>query len=212
MSQRQTDKELEIVHEIEKKNDATPVYSFDSEEAPAEKRAQAEAYIPKDFVPDLRSLGRNRDGFATEIGTSDADKIKQAIEAAQSKPLEQQQKVEKLKKSASTIKRRQQPVVHTIAGYRVNHPLPDDSHIGWTAFSRLINPGGSLNIPATEKSKTEILTDTAFEHVVAPFNENWQDYGVIFVIGIGFWLIVKLGGGIASFIFGLLFIGNEKYN
>ncbi|CAO3637163.1 unnamed protein product [Mucor hiemalis] len=56
-----------------------PTNNFDEEEPPASKRAHAENYIPQEFVPDFRSLGRNQNGFATEIGTSDADKIKQAI-------------------------------------------------------------------------------------------------------------------------------------
>lgn len=179
-----------------------PTYNFEEEEPPASKRAHAENYIPQEFVPDFRSLGRNQDGFATEIGTSDADKIKQAIEAAQKKPIEQDNN-KKLKKSGST---RRRPVVHTIAGYRVTHPLPDTYRIGWTAFSRAINPGGSLKIAATERKKSEDVDDM-MDILLKPNNENWQDYGVIFVIGIAFWLIVKVSSGIGTSVMGLLFVG-----
>lgn len=160
-----------------------------------EQRIQAQAI--KDFVPDLRSLGRHQEGFATEIGSSDADKIKQAIEAAKKKPVILEKKLSK----------RKQPVVHTIAGYRVSHPLPDDTRVGWTAFSDIINPGGSLNIVATEKKK-ESEIDSLVKYFI--WNDNWQDYGVIFIIGIMFWLFGKLNGNIGIFVCGLLFVGKIK--
>lgn len=160
-----------------------------------EQRIQAQ--VVKQFVPDLRSLGRHQDGFATEIGSSDADKIKQAIEAAQRKPILLEKKQSK----------RHQPLVHTIAGYRVSHPLPDDARIGWTAFSNIINPGGSLNILATEKKQSSEI-DALVEYFV--WNENWQDYGVIFIIGIGFWLIARLNGSIGILVCCLLFVGKVR--
>ncbi|KAI8083251.1 C2 domain-containing protein [Gilbertella persicaria] len=165
-----------------------------------------ETFIPEGKVPDFRSLGRHQEGFATEIGSSDADKIKQAIEAAQKKPLEAD--VQPMKRTASYIKRKQ-PVVHTIGGYRVSKPLPDTSRIGWTAFSNALNPGGSLNILAIEKNKGKTETERAF-HVLTspPYGGHWQDFGIIFVIGIGFWLIVQLGAGTGIFIFCLFFVGS----
>ncbi|KAI8389419.1 C2 domain-containing protein [Blakeslea trispora] len=170
----------------------------------------ATSYIPEGKVPDFRSLGRNQEGFTTEIGSSDAAKIKQAIEAAQRKPVEERQKESRadVKRTQSSIKRRQQPIIHTVGGYRVSKPLPDDARIGWTAFSNAINPGGSLGIMATEKKPGQ----DALENMVGflthpPLAEDWQDYGVIFVIGIGFWLIVQLGAGMAIFLLGLLFVG-----
>jgi hypothetical protein len=154
----------------------------------------------QDLVPDLRSLGRNQDGFATEIGSSDADKIKQAIEAAQRKPI----KEDMTKKST-----KKRPVVHTVAGYRVSKPLPDDARIGWTAFSNLINPGGSLGIVATEKKKTELTAELQylFDIMMSPWNETWQDFGIIFIIGVGAWLAVQIGAGVGSFVCILLFVG-----
>ncbi|RCH82957.1 hypothetical protein CU098_000167, partial [Rhizopus stolonifer] len=89
-------------------------------------------------VPDFRSFGKHQDGFATEIGSSDADQIRLAIEASQRKPVEG---------VAFTTR----PLVHTIAGYSITRPLPDDSRIGWTSFSSIVNPGGALKILATEK-------------------------------------------------------------
>ncbi|KAG2201023.1 hypothetical protein INT47_006567 [Mucor saturninus] len=147
-----------------------------------------QAQTLKDFVPDLRNLGRHQDGFATELGSSDADKIKQAIEAAQRKPVT-------LEKKRSVNR----PVVHTIAGYRVSHPLRDDARIGWTAFSDAINPGGSLHIAATEKKKSD-------EFVL--WHENWQDYGVIFIVGVGFWVMAKWNGSMGILVCCLLFVGS----
>lgn len=199
----ETSDEIRTVEQIQQTSD-TPVHTFDAELPPELKRAQAEAHIPKEFVPDLRSLGRHQDGFATEIGSSDADKIKQAIIEATQKSVSQNVTP---KRTQSKRRQPQQPVVNTIAGYRVSHPLPDDSHIGWTAFSNAPNPGGSLGIMALEKNKSDGTVDALYSTLMSPFDEHWQDYGVIFVIGVGFWLLVKVGGGMGSFIFGLLFVG-----
>ncbi|GAA5802769.1 hypothetical protein HPULCUR_008244 [Helicostylum pulchrum] len=186
--------EQEVIKTIVKESSA-PTYTFEQEESPEQKRAHAETMIPKDFVPDLRSLGRHQDGFATELGSSDADKIKQAIEAAKNKPVLDQTKT-----------KYKQPVVHTIAGYRVSHPLPDDSRIGWTSFSKAVNPGGALGVLATEPNDG-LPTDDLFQELV--YDQNWKDYGVIFLIGISFWSIVQLGfSGISVFIICLLFIGS----
>ncbi|KAI9469131.1 MAG: hypothetical protein EXX96DRAFT_492606 [Benjaminiella poitrasii] len=162
-----------------------------------------------ELIPDLRTLGRNQEGFATEIGSSDADKIKQAVEAAQMKPMTMSSKV---KRSQSS--KRRQPVVNTIAGYRVSKPLPDDSRIGWTAFSKMMNPGGSLGIMATEKNKVKDNIDLEEDHELlwsilsTPFNEPWQDFGIILIIGVLFWLLAQLGGGIGLFVFGLFFVAS----
>ncbi|KAG1458225.1 hypothetical protein G6F55_005466 [Rhizopus delemar] len=129
-------------------------------------------------VPDFRSFGKHQDGFATEIGSSDADKIRLAIAAAQLKPVED---------IAVTTR----PVVHTIAGYSISKPLPDDSRIGWTAFSSLSNPGGPLKLAATEKKdRTE---------------EGWSDDTVIYCVGLGFFVLAKLSG-ILGLIIGSLFL------
>ncbi|KAK4519727.1 casein kinase 2 regulatory subunit [Mucor velutinosus] len=200
----ETSDETRALEQIQQTSD-TPVHTFDANLPPERKRAQAEAHIPKDFVPDLRSLGRHQDGFATEIGSSDADKIKQAIIEATQKSVSQN-----VTPNQTQSKRRQpqQPVVNTIAGYRVSHPLPDDSRIGWTAFSNATNPGGSLGIMATEKKKSDGTVDALYSTLMSPFDEHWQDYGVIFVIGVGFWLLVKAGGSMGSFILGLLFVAS----
>lgn len=205
----ETQEEIKAVEQIQQTSD-TPVHTFKVDESPELKRAQAEAHIPKDFVPDLRSLGRNQEGFATEIGSSDANKIKQAIIEATQKSVGQNV-APKRTQSKRRQNQHQQPVVNTIAGYRVSHPLPDDSRIGWTAFSNAINPGGSLGILATEKKKSDNTVDALYSTLLSPFDEEWQDYGVIFVIGVGFWVLVKLGAGTGSFIFGLLFVGKLVY-
>lgn len=137
-------------------------------------------------VPDFRSLGKHQEGFATEIGSSDADRIKQAIEAAQTKPVE-------------SVEAKTRPIVHTVAGYTLSKPLPDTSRIGWTSFSSLPNPGGTLKVVATEKRDKEQ-------------KELWSDDVVIYVVGIGFYIMVQLGAsGIIAFMLGLLFLGKKIY-
>lgn len=165
------------------------------------RRVTNDLNMPKGFVPDLRSLARKQEGFETEIGSSDADKIKEKIEAAaQKQPVRQPSKLKRL----SSTKRRQ-PVINTIAGYRVSKALPDDARIGWTAFSNIVNPGGSLGILATEKKQGLNNIDKFYKFWIGPFSDDWQDFGVIFIIGIGFWLIIKLGGGIIPLTLGLFF-------
>lgn len=140
---------------------------------------------------DFRSLRhQQQDGFTTEIGSSDANKIKEAIEISQQKAPPTDTKKQK----------RQQPIINTIAGYRVSKPLPDTSRIGWTAFSSIINPGGSLGIRATENHCND-KSDTI----------NWQDSGIIFLVGLGFWAMIRLGGGVLFFVLGLFFISKNNY-
>jgi hypothetical protein len=169
------------------------------------KRVTNELNMPKGFVPDLRSFAGKKEGFATEIGSSNADKIKQKIEAASHKqPVRQPSKLKRLGS------KRRQPVINTIAGYRVSKPLADNARIGWTAFSNIENPGGSLGIMATEKQPSrDTVIDDFYSFWIGPFQDDWQDFGVIFIIGIGFWLVVKLRGGIVLLTIGLLFTGTH---
>ncbi|KAI7904507.1 C2 domain-containing protein [Cokeromyces recurvatus] len=195
----QTQEEIEAIQAKQTNTDA-PIHTRDAianEVVNNNNNTNINLVSTKELIPDFRTLGRNQEGFATEIGSSDADKIKKAIEAAQ-----QKKPIEKIKRTQST--KRRQPIVNTIAGYRVSKPLPDDSRIGWTAFSNRINPGGSLGIKATEKKNKH-------EEIWIPmssFSDEWHNFGIIFIIGISFWLLARLGGSINLFIFGLCFIAS----
>ncbi|KAI8992390.1 hypothetical protein BDB01DRAFT_882480 [Pilobolus umbonatus] len=149
-------------------------------------------------VPNFRALGRHQEGFTTEIGTSDADKIVKAIEVAESKPVHTDINIQV---------KQNEPVIHTIAGYRIHAPLPDTSRIGWTSFSTAKNPGGSLNVKALEKEKDNerIHHQYILKHLLIPVDCHWEDYGVIFVVGIGFWILARWG--YLSLIAGFLFLG-----
>lgn len=168
---------METSHEQQEVIPQPPSIKDELEALPEQKRIQAEDLAER--LPDFRTLGRQQDGLATELGSSDADQIKKAIEAAQQKPLVQ-----------DTIQKQKQPIVYTIAGYRVSHPLPDDARIGWTAFSEAINPGGSLGIPATQGKKKSII-DNLFGQLYIDEDNNWQDVAVVIFIGVSVWCVVQ---------------------
>jgi Ca2+-dependent lipid-binding protein len=178
-----------VVQELKDTSD-TPVHTFTEDATPAQKREQVEELVDGPKVPDFRSLGKKQDGFATEIGTSDADQIKQKIAEAHEKEI--QQPVTRQKKAV--------PVIHTIAGYRVSKALPDDSRIGWTSLSNAKNPGGSLNIHAMEAKKKLVQP-------IFVFHQSWRDYGIIFIVGIGFHMIAKMGLGVGMIILALFTVG-----
>lgn len=84
LSQQETTR---IAHEQVASEAEAPVHSFQPHSSPTAKRAQAERAIPADLLPDFRNLGNKRGGLHTELGTNDVNQIRQALTAAQRKPI-----------------------------------------------------------------------------------------------------------------------------
>lgn len=160
---------------------------------------------PRDMMPDFRNLGKNNHGLQTELGTSNAQDIMQALALAQRKPLPSSSSTYTTLKRSSTLTSQKST---TSASAEHQQPtqqrIPDWYRVGWTAFSAKPNPGGPLPFLATEKAKVEDH-DMMFDGLWQL--DWWQQTGVIFVIGTGSWLLAYLGGGPVSFIVLCLFLG-----
>lgn len=183
-------------------NAASTVHSFDPDVTPQVKREEAERNIPADMLPDFRNLGNKRGGLQTELGSSNVDDIKQALSAAQKKPVIAPVKVgtRTTPKSPSTPRTPRTPA----AGGTVSTRIPEWYKVGWTAFSTMPNPGGALLLAATESKPRDPIARTVSILLYA----DWlRDLGPIFVIGVVFWLLGTLGGGIITYAVGCLFVG-----
>ncbi|KAG0171493.1 hypothetical protein DFQ28_001023 [Apophysomyces sp. BC1034] len=176
-----------------------------------EEKSSAEALreIPKDILPDFRNLG-NRAGLQTELGTSDATEIIQALTNAQRKPVPQPVQIHKPLKRSSTARSQ----LHTPKSPRTpkspptaavppsSAGIPDWFRTGWTAFSTKTNPGGSLPFRATEKAENPL------EAIVSEliYSEWWTNAGVVLVVGVIFWQLSRMGGGLVTFLVACLFL------
>ncbi|KAF7721951.1 hypothetical protein EC973_003912 [Apophysomyces ossiformis] len=166
--------------------------------------------IPKNIIPDFRNLS-NRAGLQTELGTSDASEIIQALTNAQRKPIPQPvQTGRQLKRSStarSQLRTPKSPKTPKLASQAEAIPpssggIPDWFRTGWTAFSTKTNPGGPLPYKATKKEANP------FEHLISElfYSEWWSSTGVIFVVGIIFWQLARMGGGVVTFLVASLFV------
>ncbi|KAI9029637.1 C2 domain-containing protein [Phycomyces nitens] len=158
------------------------------------------------MLPDFRNLGNRQSGLHTELKTSDATEIVNAIEAAQKKP------VVKPIKSSNTLRRSYTGRSGTLrtpktpagpASSSHGPRIPDWFRVGWTSFSTKRNPGGSLNMRATDKKDDPL--DECLETLF--YGDAWQHSGIIFVIGFLAWLFAVLGGGLPTIIAGTMFLG-----
>jgi hypothetical protein len=145
------------------------------------------------MMPDFRNFG-NKNGLQTELGTSNANDIMQALTDAQRKPLTAAQALKRTPSLKSTQDQH----------HPMQQRIPDWYRVGWTAFSAKPNPGGALPFLATEKRMDDEL-DTVFGGVW--HLAWWQQTGTIFAIGTVSWCVASLGGGPVSFIVLCLFIG-----
>lgn len=204
LSQQETTR---IVHEQVASEAEAPVHSFQPHSSPTAKRAQAERAIPADLLPDFRNLGNKRGGLHTELGTNDVNQIRQALTAAQRKPIAPV-KTTHIRQSSTTTPRTPSSASGTAAAATTttasSSRIPEWYRVGWTAFSSTPNPGGPPLLAASEKK-----LDDPLEQAVATlfYNRWWNNTAVIFVIGIVFWCLGRIGGGFVTFCIGCLFVG-----
>ena len=205
LSQQETTR---IVHEQIQSEAEAPVHSFLPHASPKAKRAQAERAIPADLLPDFRNLGNKRGGLHTELGTNDVNQIRQALTAAQKKPIAPVKTTHVRQPSSATTPRTPR-TPSTASGTApttttASSRIPEWYRVGWTAFSSTPNPGGPPLLAASEKK-----LDDPLEQAVATlfYNRWWNNTAAIFVIGIVFWCLGRIGGGFVTFGTGCLFVG-----
>ncbi|OAD70667.1 hypothetical protein PHYBLDRAFT_115328 [Phycomyces blakesleeanus NRRL 1555(-)] len=160
------------------------------------------------MLPDFRNLGNRHQGLQTELETSDANEILHALEAAQKKPVVNPglRHSSTLRRSytgrSGTLKTPKTPAAGSSHGSHAPR-IPDWFRVGWTSFSTKRNPGGSLNLRATEKKDNSI--DECLETLY--FGETWHHSGIIFVTGFLAWLFSTWGCGLPTIIAGAMFLG-----
>lgn len=189
-----------IQHESE-----TPVHDFDPAQTPQAKRTEAERHIPADMLPDFRNLGNKRGGLYTELGSSDVAVIKEALSAAQQKKVIAPVKTTRPSPATGdtgTPRTPRTPAAGAAAG--TSSRVPEWYRVGWTAFSRLKNPGGPSQLAACENKPVDPWASLAHKILYADYLER---HSAIFAIGLVFWLLGWLGGGLITLGGGLLFVG-----
>lgn len=173
----------------------TAVYSFDPDESISAKREAINSDI---VLPDFRNLGNKQTGLQTELGTSDVNQIKDALSAAQKKPVIQPVKTKHVRKPSAATPR----TLYTPQAPQVSR-IPEWYRVGWTALSSQPNPGGPFQLAASEK-KAEDALERAVSALL--YKDGWNHAGAVFLIGVAFWVLGKLGGGIVTFCIGFLFV------
>ncbi|KAI9266580.1 C2 domain-containing protein [Phascolomyces articulosus] len=211
--QPQREQQLEMVAAANahiKQQAETPIHSFDRDASPGAKREEAERGIPKDLLPDFRNLGTKRGGLHTELGTSDVEQIKQALSAAQKKPIAPVKTTGHKRLSSGGPRTPRTPRTPsgtsgaaTATATDSQSRIPEWYRVGWTAFSTQPNPGGPIQLAAAENKLEDPL-----ERMVSFlfFSKWWGQGGAIFTIGVIFWSLGTLGGGFITFGVGCLFV------
>ncbi|KAI9011886.1 C2 domain-containing protein [Phycomyces nitens] len=164
--------------------------------------------IPADIVPDLHAFAKS-DGLQTELATHDAREIKKVVTEAEKKPVIPSRVRKKLQISTGDTPNDQEETESpTMVGTFPNCPVPASRipswyKTGWTAFSTESNPGGSLNIKATQP-KFHVL-DQVIPNMY--YGEWWHNASALVVTGLMAWTIGKVGGGLGPVFLGCLFLG-----
>jgi hypothetical protein len=119
------------------------------------------------------------------VPTVDAEKIRLTAAGAEKKPTAQ----------TTTTATKETPGAFT--------KIPNYYRSGWTAFSTLENPGGSIQLRAAE-----IPEDPFGDQLKESwYGEWWHNAGVLFFTGFFTWLLIKMGGGLASVMVVCAFLG-----
>lgn len=174
---------------VENTSGAANVHTFDENMTPQQKREQIEKAIPAEMLPPPKESTQQPGGMHTDVGTVDAEKIREKAASAEKKPTADitTTGVEKQAKS--------EPGAFT--------KIPNYYRSGWTAFSNLQNPGGSLQLRAAEKPE-DAFGDQLKE---GWYGEWWQNAGVLFFTGFFTWLLMKMGAGLATVLVVCAFLG-----
>lgn len=168
----------------------TTVHTFDDSMTPEQKKEQAEKRIPADMLPS-KELNQEPGAMATDVPSVDAEQIRLAAASAEKKPTAP---------TATIAKSESQQQKSTPGAYT---KIPNYYRCGWTAFSTLENPGGSIQLRAAE-----IPEDPFGDQLKESwYGEWWHNSGVLFFTGFFTWFLIKMGGGLASVMVVCAFLG-----
>lgn len=158
---------------------AAKASSFIEEESPT---LPPRCAVVADLVPDLHGLIPGK-GLTTELESHDTKLTKETITAAEQKSI---------------------PPTVTIPGAFHNAPkhlIPEWYRTGWTSLAAGKNPGGALNIKATQSD---------FLDEVLPwflYGEWYHNGAALFFTAIVSWTLAKMNAGIGSILLLCLCIG-----
>lgn len=174
---------------VENTSGAANVHTFDENMTPQQKREQIEKKIPTEVLPPQKESLKEPGGMATDVGTVDAEQIRLTAASAEKKPTE----------DVTTTGVKQQVKSEPGAFTKI----PNYYRSGWTAFSNLQNPGGSIELRAAEKPE-DAFGDQLKE---GWYGEWWQNAGVLIFTGFFTWLLMKMGAGLATVLVVCAFLG-----
>ncbi|KAI8880983.1 hypothetical protein K501DRAFT_253973 [Backusella circina FSU 941] len=161
--------------------------------------------IAADLVPDLHTLLPKK-GLRTELDSHDAELTRHTITKSNSKsipPVTDNKRISVIMTKDDGV---EELLVDTPGSIysRSNALIPNWYRIGWTSFSNAKNPGGSLNIKATEKENdplSEILP-------LVLFGEWYHNASALLLTGLAGYGLACLGGGLGSVLLFILFIAS----
>ena len=198
----------------------TPVIAVTEEPSPAEKAAKAKENISSTGFSKAFEKGQQKHSkgqLATDLETSDASSVMQAVANANAKP------VAAPPQDNSTG---QKDEVKPPGAFVHKNKL---AQAGWTSFSKLPNPGdekamedlskefntdalvemykGSRNSNGSEALSNDLLAQYLNESY---YGEWYHNAGVMLFSVVFTWLITKLGGGLMACLVVGAFLGNES--
>jgi Ca2+-dependent lipid-binding protein len=187
--QKADDAQRQAQKYVENTSGAANVHSFDENMTPQQKKEQIEKQIPAEMLPPQKESTQQPGGMATDVDTVDAEQIRLTAAMAEKKPTA----------DITTTGIGNQPKSDPGAFTKI----PNYYRSGWTAFSNLQNPGGSIQLRAAEKPE-DVFGDQLEE---GWYGEWWQNAGVLLFTGFFTWLLMKMGAGLATVLVVCAFLG-----
>lgn len=147
-----------------------------------------------DLVPDLHGLSPVQ-GLSTELDTHDTVLIQETVTAAEQKTI-----------PATTTLSAGMP-----GGFipPTKSRIPEWYRTGWTSLSPGVNPGGELDILASQFKRTfDDPLDEMLPNIL--YGEWYHNGAALFVTAIVSFMLAKMNAGLGSILLFCLFIGKKK--
>ncbi|KAG2236778.1 hypothetical protein INT48_006962 [Thamnidium elegans] len=138
---------------------------------------KAERAMVADLVPDLHGLLPSH-SLTTELNTFDAKETQATINAAEQKSIP--------------------PTVDIPGAFQSNpkHLIPDWYRTGWTSMSFGQNPGGPLNIAATQSRQYNDVLDELLPEFL--YGAWYHNAAALFLTALSSWTLAKMNAGLGS--------------